>query len=252
MNMREDPIFISGCPKSGTTLAARLLSNSPDIQLDYDLSVAWEFLRDQQRITTSPMVQGESKDPLNGHARWLIESGKYDRISKDFFAQLHSGVRDHLRWGNSAKPCLFFHHRLIEWFPEAQFILMLRNPLDVWASLKHAQWDGQIWSKNITGFADTYKKFFSYTKHPGIITIKYEDLIIDPTLIHTRLGLPIPGNLLDGTGDVFAGRTLPIDPTTSHEDGIRNRVGRWEKELFTLEMREILDRCAVAFEEYYS
>ena len=111
---------------------------------------------------------------------------------RNFAYELY-GEDENIRWIDDTPSNSIQFPFLIELFPNAKFIHMVRNPFDVADSLI-----GQVWSSYNT-ISDALKgiqchhKFldnlFSPFEKDKLITIKLEDLVIDPLLVQEKLSV---------------------------------------------------------------
>ena len=108
---------------------------------------------------------------------------------------------------------------LIELFPNAKFIHMVRNPFDVADSMI-----GQVWSKYKTPFEvlksiqSNHKcvaNFISKHETDNLITIKLEDLVGDPLLIENKLS-DFLGSKLDLNHDLISQKQANINRSNLH------------------------------------
>ena len=96
---------------------------------------------------------------------------------------------------------------LLRWFPEAKIILLIRNPLDVMASIYQtwAQHDEKVWQRMRSDLLDAPQRLASAIEYEDerILPIRYEELSCQPTSaslqIDNFLGLETSSEL-DGSG----------------------------------------------------
>lgn len=143
------PIFIVGLSRSGTTLCSQILNNHPRIAVYFESF----FLQRVAAAFPDPI-------PTMAHARQALDSVRYvpgegldlDRITERFFSETDRSHRAlfelFLRSWAEAKgksrfgekmPSSFQHFdRLLEWFPRAKVLFLVRDPRDVHSSYKRS------------------------------------------------------------------------------------------------------------------
>ncbi len=166
-----EPVFVLGCPHSGTTIITRLLGEHPNIMK--------AELRETQLF---------SQDP----ATIQVTLEQWDRNCID------AGVG---RWVEKSVIHTFMVPKLLAARPNAKFVIMVRDGRDVVASMKtrkyaYAGFDGLIhlWTKA----NDVLREVSQRT---GAILTRYEDLVREPEstlrMLCDHLGEPFAANMLE-------------------------------------------------------
>jgi len=250
-----NPIFITGFPKSGSTLVTQLFNNLPSISLDIELHFAPFFLGmiHNSLLSGEIMTTVDKPDPLatrilNLSANDFAGYYEWGRVS---FRNLHSGWYKGLRWGNNCKATIDFVPVLKKMFPKSTVITMIRDPRDVWTSIKLAKWDGLNHFSDMTYFLSRYRQVYELSKSDGVSLLRYEDLITDPQSAFDLIGETYT-QALQGVGKVFRYRTLPIPKHKEFEDKIlTERVGRYKRELPDYEISIIEDAFPDIIESHF-
>lgn len=215
-NFIESPIFVIGCPRSGTTLL-RLILNSHS-----KISIPHEFFLVEKVIEKFNCIENiNKKDALD----FIFSLKKYkhyqdwDLNEKDLILNIrnHSGLTknkliqlvylEYLKtqtgskiiWGDKNIGSLSFIEEIIEIFPKAKFIHIVRDGRDVASSLKKVKWNfykfpnlKYRYVNNIKGTALTWNDGLSlisknknnFNKN-NFFELKYEDLLVSPeSIIH--------------------------------------------------------------------
>ena len=174
----DDPIFILGLPRSGSTLIEQILSSHSLIDGTQELPNIMAISRDIKLI-----------DPNNGYPNNLMD---IDTSSFNDFGQKYI---DETRWARSSKPFFidkmpnnFVHIGLIKLIlPNAKIIDARRNPMDAcFSCFKQYFAKGQHFTYDLDDIARYYKDYlrlmdFWNELFPGeIFTINYEDVINNP------------------------------------------------------------------------
>ena len=252
----ESPIFICGFPKSGTTLLTQLFNNLPSIFIDIELHFAPFFLKmiDDTLISGEITTTVKKPDPL---ATRILELSKnnfegYYEWCREAFRELHTGYAKGLRWGNNCKPTIDSIPTLRTLFPDAIIINMLRDPRDVWASIKCAKWKGLEFFNDMPYFLSRYRRVYELAQYQNVTTLLYENLIIDPQSAFDLIGETYNPNCLKDTGKIFRYRTLPLGKT-NFDDGIyTSRIGRFVKDLPSLEIVMLEDAFSDIIEKHFT
>lgn len=175
------PLFLLGCPRSGTTLLCRILNAHPAILMTNETAV---FIQLNDMVTKSRrgckagILFGKQyhelwADHLGGQAKDLVES-YYGRIaaaeSKTCLAY----------WGEKHphnSDCLDF---LRTGWPEARYLYLVRDPRD--SALSIAAMTDKPYQhslKNWKLFSDKYEAYVDALGGDRCLTVRYEDLVAD-------------------------------------------------------------------------
>lgn len=256
--LTENPIIITGMPKSGTSLTVQILNNHEDCLLDFEIPATLAVMRGY-KMTIDPssniyeFIKNMGLDPLcKKHHDELITSGAFRNMIRTLFGQMHSGWNTGKRWGSTTKPLLNHHTIITDLYPDAEFLFVLRDPRDIWASMK--SWKpGPHWLNAIKPsdagpdmIIKRYNRFldlFMQIDEQHRYFIKYEDIVADPTIVYRTLKLPpSSGDILDGIGDIYQARHLPFSSDQA-PDEIMNSVGRWKHDLIEEEAVQVVEGC---------
>jgi len=253
----EEPIFVCGVPKSGTTMVGQILANNPDLQTDSDIVPALDFIRHVEKTYKDFFFFNEQPGTILGDMDKYWTDNDYREwhlLNLEYFKSIHYSYRMGARhWGSSSPLCYQHTSLLWKWFPKAVFLMVMRDPRDQWSSFKHL---------HMRKGADSWKSF-NYchvtlpsrgNNHPQIKFVEYHEVVHNPTIVFDTLGLSVPENCTKGMRDIFLCRTHGnadmIDELRRGTDMITSRIGRWKRDLNGDEIR----RCTEAFPkecEYY-
>lgn len=250
MGSVPSPLFIVGFPRSGTTLLRLMLDAHPDVCVPFDTRGVWARL--------APPPRSPAPDPAAEHqlvARLLAEERirlwgldlpadevlrhrrrpGYPGIVEAFYlaAMARDGKR---RWADKDPGNMGRLPQLLEWFPDAQFVHLIRDPRDVWASHQEQPW-GERWCAR---FARAWRERVGAVRRhsaalpPGrYVEVRYEALVTDPVValqpLCAFLGIPWSPAMLDYPSRVD--RAIPAVrreawPLIS-EPPRADRAGRW-------------------------
>jgi len=195
------PVFIVGCPRSGTTLLRLMLSTHSRISISSEGAYIY-------RLRSRFISYGDLSDP--GHLKALykellplLEDEKFlsfpsfDQLCdwvREFGADLHSIItfygtwearalgKERLAWWGDNAPYHVYHVPFFNHlFPDSKFIFMIRDPRDVYASSKAAlgySVDNAVeaWEKSLLDGALAE----SHLGSARVRQLKYEDLVTAP------------------------------------------------------------------------
>ncbi|MCS4142567.1 sulfotransferase family protein [Salinibacter ruber] len=192
MNPRDErPIFVGGRQHSGNTMLARMLGRHSQFRAFCGEGTFFERLpalekavpSERQRAVAREISGGNlSTDEVLGHIRQ--RSGTNDRVLHHYLAAKRGLTEDDgaSRWVQKATSYVFHASEIFEHLPEARFLFLVRNPLDIAASKKRRGakpgWLRMIWGWN-RGTRRAQKLEEEYPEH--IQLVRYEDLVVSPT-----------------------------------------------------------------------
>lgn len=203
----DRPIFVVGCPRSGTTLFRTMLSAHPSIAIPpetrYLMGMYW------RRNKLGDLRQRDARDAL---ARAIVEDpeSRFRVLGVDgpsvldeivdgpptlgsaFGIVLRSYARkfDKPRWGDKRPAYYAFIDELDHLFPDAQFIHLVRDPRACVESLKRQEWypDDAVpctaaWVHAVRSASRSGRKL-GPTRY---LEVKYEELVSDPEKVSRRI-----------------------------------------------------------------
>lgn len=198
VNSGEHPIFIVGMPRSGTTLLTTILSAHPRIAISpeshfltywvptyghLDLNIPSEFQQFWQALSQSQRFSYFDIDPDKTLETILAkEFLSYATIFAGWL-ETYADRYQKNRWGE--KTPLHYQHleQLLQWFPNAQVLWMLRDPRAVTASLLKMTWASRYVHVHAEHW---YQSTLLYEQHwrtdPRVKLVRYEDLVRQPDL----------------------------------------------------------------------
>ena len=174
----NDPIFILGLPRSGSTLIEQILGSHSLIEGTQELPNILAISRDIKLI-----------DPKNGYPNNILS------LDQSSFTNLGRKYIDETKWARSSKPFFidkmpnnFVHIGLIKLIlPKAKIIDARRNPMDAcFSCFKQYFAKGQHFTYDLDDIARYYKDYirlmdFWKMLFPNeVFTINYEDIINNP------------------------------------------------------------------------
>lgn len=183
----EQPIFVGGCPRSGTTLLRCLLDEHKDI-----------FIGTEIKVLPGLLEQYRAAHRLLGDAtgRWGLTSQRLRKAWRQLFASLWvpafeaSGKK---RFGHKEPTLIGLGDEIFHLWPGAQMICIVRHPIDVCASLLRQEWrdvnhkaDRLSYTKDIDAACNLWCKATEVIlslldRYSGqVAVVKYEAIVQDP------------------------------------------------------------------------
>lgn len=171
------PVFVTGMPRSGTTLVERILAAHNDVSAGNELSLAL-------KLAYGMFGAGEAMRPLADTAPEKLHAfaARYTTLARrdvpgDSPVITDKSILSYLIIG-------LLHHTL----PDARFVVVQRDPRDIALSIhKNFFATGtHRYANDLTDIAHAIKRFRRHVAHwkavlPGVIhEIRYEELVADP------------------------------------------------------------------------
>jgi len=217
----DRPVFVGGCPRSGTTLLRTMLNAHPVLALPRETHFVLESYR--RRAMFGDLRDEDNRTQL---ARWIVtrKRTQFDRLelSRDraiaalstapptvgsvigTALKLFAERFDKPRWGDKRPRYVQELPALLDMFPDAQFVAIVRDPRAVLASMKKLGWLDSWYDGTVAGGVDRWlhavragRQGLRRYRDDQLLEIRYEDLVDDPAgvLSHmcTFLGLSHDG-----------------------------------------------------------
>jgi hypothetical protein len=203
---RSAPIFIIGCPRSGTTFCFKALSEVLDVGFGRDNTLFMKLYKNiskygdlsedrnvrklLSKVYSSYDYQKRFKqlDIINDEFISCIEERKYSNIVRTIYAYM-ALTQGKSRWGGKTPDYTGSIESLIDFFPDIKIIHLVRDGRDVALSLYNRLWgpkDAYVaatyWKKSVD-LASIGKRF----TNKRFIEIRYEDLLKTPDTVFKQL-----------------------------------------------------------------
>jgi hypothetical protein len=188
----DEPIFLIGLHRSGTSLMRRVFNSHPEIACPPETF----FLEYYARMLRDPMVAA-------GYRSFGHEADSMCQSLAATASQLHEGFRmahGKRRWADKTPQYVAILPELQELFgPGARFVMVYRHPLDVAHSVISRGWDisgtGESQDTNarfkatLTYMATMYEKqrAFEAANPECCVRVFYEEVVAQPTKVLTEL-----------------------------------------------------------------
>ncbi|MEO0540382.1 MAG: sulfotransferase [Cyanobacteria bacterium P01_A01_bin.105] len=200
----ETPVFVVGCPRSGTTLLQRMLNQHSQIAIASETHFIWRFWR--QRATYGDLQQDAHYQRLIEDIVAMPEFAEMQLNTTEFTAQAWTLPRCYRNLlslllvsfaqrqtatvtGEKTPDHLRFLDVLQQFYPAARFIHVVRDPRAVVNSWKTVPWsrgsvkeDAKIWRNNLRQY-----RAYPATVHKATLIVAYEQLVTEPTTVLQRI-----------------------------------------------------------------
>jgi hypothetical protein len=196
----DRPVFVVGCPRSGTTLFRTMLSAHRSIAIPpetrFMMGMYWrrQQLGDlRQRDTREALARAIVEDPetrfrVLGVDGPTVVSEIVDgppTLGTAFGIVLRSYARafGKPRWGDKRPAYYAFMDELDHLFPDAQFIHLIRDPRACVESLKRQEWYPDEAAPCVAAWVHAVRSASRSGRKLGAkryLEVKYEDLVSDP------------------------------------------------------------------------
>lgn len=205
---RYRPFFIVGCVRSGTTLLRRVLEASPVLHIPpetYALGSIIKVFRQNRGIRWHNLVdlvlarlafhpEFHTFEMSLGRAERILLETPRDRrslaciLNAFYVGHAREMGKECERWGDKTPFNVFHLERIRSVFPDAQFVHLVRNGVDVVASCLRAgvYEDVDRAAKRWVTSVRLGRRFVR--RHPSqCLTVRYEDLVGDPDPVVSQI-----------------------------------------------------------------
>ncbi|MEM1168646.1 MAG: sulfotransferase [Cyanobacteria bacterium P01_H01_bin.35] len=200
---QQNPIFIVGMPRSGTTLIRTLLSAHPHITISPETHFIKNWFKPYRHLDLNQPEQWENFWQALSYSEIFkslgLDTGKtqanllaLDNINhKNVFTvllQSYARKMQKQRWGEKTPDHYQYLDILFRWYPDAKVIWMLRDPRAVSASLITKKWASSYIDVHARKWFYSMEKFTQiWSKDRRILLVKYESLVRKPELEMSRI-----------------------------------------------------------------
>ncbi|MFC5833052.1 sulfotransferase family protein [Nonomuraea insulae] len=254
--MSDRPVFVIGCPRSGTTMLQLMLHSHPHMAVPpetrflvpaYYRRRTWGDLRiDQRRHALAQWIATdrstkfrELKIDKDEFVRQAVEGpGSLGSVIGTAF-RMYADRFDKARWGDKRPSYVKQVDLLLRLFPDAQFVHLIRDGRDCVASLKEMPWytlDSfhavSTWAEAIDAGGRLKRTLDAET----YFELRYEDLTDDPMtelkkLCHFLDEEFSPSMISPREAASMAVPQHKVWHSNTHREVTRSRVGSWANRL---------------------
>lgn len=212
--MNNQPIFIIGMPRSGTTLLSSIINASQQIYIPEETHVfhVYDIYRN---IKSKKSFIDYYFSSENKYIYYLNISGHdiddiRNRYNRNDINQIEyiienivsiKNVFKYDRWGEKTPIHFKYVEQIKEIYPNSKFLCIIRDPRDIMISLKKVQWTKLFnLKRNINDYKKLYKLYNKELSNPDYVFLKYEELLDSPSkiiqLIYDKLNLTYKHEIL--------------------------------------------------------
>ena len=173
--MEKPPIFIIGCPRSGTTLMRVILDSHPNICCGPETHLIKNMKNLREKI-------GERWEMLKPYG---IEEQVLDQKIQEIFTLFTNNyvkMKNKKRWAEKTPENIFYVDVIDKFFPNCQFINVIRDGRDVVCSFKE-RWGSKTVFSGIKNWNRSMELTYIYRtrfKKDRYMETRYEDLVTRP------------------------------------------------------------------------
>lgn len=212
----QQPVFVTGLPRSGTTLVEQIIASHPDVASLGELELIPSLKQS--------LVSLQSRDINRCAEAWLAtipatDAGKARIVDKSISTALHTGIA-------------------MLMFPKARFVFLRRHPMDIFWSAYREMFGTNALTFTYTPEALVRRIQFSehimsawQTRFPDrILPVRYEDIVSNPEVETRRIiahtGLEWSDECLDFHTSKTAVRTASMAQV--REPVYTSSIGKWQ------------------------
>ncbi len=166
------PIFIVGCPRSGTTLLRLILDSHPSVSAGPESRFLWGLRAIEERNWSTLEGFGLSLDEWHANVRTLFEA----------FHLRYAEHQGKTRWADKSPDYALMLDYVDVLYPDAQIVHIVRDPRDVidaWRrfyGLKSVHRAARAWVRYVRSAHD----FAARHGDDKVMELRYEDLVREP------------------------------------------------------------------------
>lgn len=263
-------LFITGCPRSGTTMLASMLGDNTRYIATPESDFFMDFMCQHLSKKSDTVEKTEYLSFLNNNYRfkqWKLNTDKIKALPETItrtnfnavvektvlaFAKAHKKPLDNSisRVDHTPNSIKNFDV-LITMFPEAKFIFILRDPRAVYASVKNLDWGantplrlGEIWNEYLNLYLLLKKRY------PNKVTlVKYEAIVSNPKQHIKALceyaDITYEDIKLEGKGFTIPGYTASQHKLVGKKVS-PSQIEKWKEELTSRDVLIIETKCKQA------
>lgn len=255
----ERPIFIFGCPRSGTSLLTRILDCHPRIAIpfeshfyntfypwlsDYgDLHLKANYQRLIDDVLSTEVMRDWNPPPQREQVLTAIEQFDFPGIVQGFMSAW-TQAQGKQRWGEKTPAHVFYWPEILRDFPNLQVLHIVRDGRDVALSWQKARFGpkhiyplAQKW----VNYLETVEQLRAQLDDNQFLAIRYEELLSQPEKVTqevcTFLGEEFDPNMLNFHKSVQYYPTDRRNQQNLSRPPMLANIGKWHTSMSRRELR---------------
>ncbi|MDV3353614.1 sulfotransferase [Leptothoe sp. LEGE 181152] len=201
----ESPVFIFGCPRSGTSLLSRLIGSHPRIAIPFESHLYNTFypwlkyygdlgqLKNRERLVDDILATEVMRDwaPRLSRQEVLATISQYNFHGiVDGILRTWTQAQGKQRWGEKTPAHLFYWREILSAFPKMQVLHIVRDGRDVALSWEKARFG----PKHMYPLAQKWKQHLEIASvlkteldNGSFLDVKYEELLQKPESVVRKI-----------------------------------------------------------------
>lgn len=242
--MKPRPVFVVCPPRSGSTFVVALLDSHPRIAMTNE--AAWvTFLRKAFLLSSTPAGQWVD-DGENLRTPGILPERYTRAVAESFLTVMHPFVAELFGRVKPGANGAWYGDKVMslqdvafaaQWFADAAFVLLVRDPRDMVASTyafqdkQPAAWQQASFEARV-GHMDTFlRESCRMLEHKPHLVVKYEELIADGEAQAARLFEFLGLQVADEVREYLRGEAQRMFGSHGTSSTPQASIGRWRKDL---------------------
>jgi hypothetical protein len=268
MEEKNLPLFIIGCPRSGTTLMRLIFNSHPYLAIPDETGIFdWLYNRpfykklfplkaSKNQVLVKSLGEAVTKqfDALPASKR------KSPRAIIDFLLQSYAQREQKSYWGEKTPLNIHYLATILDIYPSATIVYMIRDPRAVASSFKryvdYKRGKEDFWiTRDVNKAIKLWKASVEQAMHfkDQITFVKYEDFVMNPeSTIHRlceKMGLTYYQKMFE-----FYKSSSPDNYEVWHQETTKpvnqSNIDKWQAELSEQEIKAIESALGVYMEKF--
>ncbi|EGJ33956.1 MULTISPECIES: sulfotransferase [Moorena] len=259
LGISESPIFIFGCPRSGTSLLSRIIGCHPRIAIPfeshlYNTFYPWlkyygnlQLIQNRERlvddILTTEVMRDWSPPPNREHTLEAIYRFDFHGIV-DGIMGAWTNAQGKQRWGEKTPAHIFYWREIFNAFPNLQVLHIVRDGRDVALSWKGSRFGpkhiyplAQKWRE----YLETVEELRTALNDDSFLEVRYEELLLEPEGIVRKICTFLKEEFAPEMLEFHkVGASYPTDQKNQKNlsrPPLTSNAGKWRSEMTERELR---------------